>query len=232
MQSATPSDECVILLHGLGRTASSMKAMNRALRKNGYHTVNIDYPSRSRSVAELAAQTLPQALRQCRNKKPRRIHFVTHSMGGILLRYYLKDHRPAELGRVVMLSPPNKGSEVVDKLRHLRIYQWANGPAGQELGTDGLPTRLGAVDYPVGIITGNKAAFWDLWFSILIEGEDDGKVSIDSARLEGMRDYLVLPYSHTFIMQRRDVIDQVLYFLRQGHFRHGDKDSAAPHTAS
>ena len=119
-----------------------------------------------------------------------------------------------------MLSPPNQGSEVADELKDNMLYQWYNGPAGQELGRRGLPSRLGAAHYPVGIITGNRSAFWDYWFSRLIPGEDDGKVSVESARLDGMQDFLVLPFSHTFIMERQAVVEQVIHFLRTGRFMH------------
>ena len=108
---------------------------------------------------------------------------------------------------------------MADALRDNALYQWVNGPAGQELGKGGVPAaRLGPADYPVGIITGNRAVPWDLWFSKLIPGEDDGKVGVESARLEGMRDFLVVPYSHTFIMSRKEVIAQVLHFLETGRF--------------
>jgi len=214
------ASECVVLLHGLGRTARSMEDLEQALRRAGYATANIDYPSRSESIATLSERVVPEGINRCREEGARRIHFVTHSMGGIIVRHYLGEQRPVELGRVVMLSPPNRGSEVADELGGNRLYQWFNGPAGQELGTRGLPARLGPVDYPVGIITGNRAALWDRWFSTVLPGEDDGKVSVASARLEGMRDFLVVPYSHTFIMKREEVIKQVIHFLRNGRFRH------------
>ena len=224
--------ECVVLLHGLGRTAASMEELEEALRQAGYVTANIDYPSRSESITALSTRVVAEGIGRCRKRGAERIHFVTHSMGGILVRLYLSRERPEELGRVVMLSPPNQGSEVADELRDNPVYQWFNGPAGQELGTEGLPARLGPVDYPVGIITGNEAALWDLWFSRLIPGEDDGKVSVESARLEGMRDFLVVPYTHTFIMSREEVIEQVLHFLRTGRFRHSGSTAGSKRPAA
>ena len=215
------SRECVILLHGLARTKRSMKPLVAALQKAGFNTVNIDYASRAAPIEKLASEAVPEGVSTCRRQGARRIHFVTHSMGGILLRYYLAHHRPPELGRVVMLSPPNHGSEIADQLKENKLFRWFNGPAGQELGTEGLPQRLGPVDYPVGVITGNKSALWDRWFSSkLIPGPDDGKVSVESARLEGMTDFLVVPYSHSFIMRPVPVIRQVIHFLRHGRFDH------------
>ncbi len=215
-------EECVILLHGLARTAHSMRPLAKALEKAGFATVNIDYPSRAAPIEKLASEALPKGISTCRRLGARRIHFVTHSMGGILLRHYLAHHRLPELGRVVMLSPPNRGSEIADRMKENRLYRWFNGPAGQELGTSDLPQRLGPVDYPVGVITGSEPAPWDRWFSWrLLPGPDDGKVSVESARLEGMADFLVVPYSHSFIMRSAPVVRQVIHFLRHGRFDHG-----------
>ena len=152
------------------------------------------------------------------------MHFVTHSMGGILLRYYLSRHSIPELGRVVMLSPPNQGSAAADALLENPVYVWFNGPAGLQLGTgpDGIAASLGPVGFPLGIITGNRAAFFDSWLSDMIPGEDDGKVSVARAKVEGMTDFLVLPYSHSFIMEEEEVIAQTLHFLRHGMFQRDD----------
>jgi triacylglycerol lipase len=213
---------CVILLHGLARTHRSMHKMAAALEQSGYRTINMDYPSRKASIEHLALQVIPEALQQCSAPSCETIHFVTHSMGGILLRYYLS-HRPIErLGRVVMLSPPNKGSEVVDAMRGRPLFKWYNGPAGQQLGTgpDGLPASLGPVDFPLGVITGDAHAFYDTRLSNIIPGPDDGKVSVKSAQVEGMHDFLVLPYSHSFIMSKIQVILQTRHFLAHGSFIH------------
>ncbi len=214
--------ECVVLLHGLSRNAESMRPLEEALQKAGYLTANVDYASRSATIDRLADEAVPRGLRSCREQGARRISFVTHSMGGILLRWWLAHSRPPELGRVVMLAPPNHGSEIVDRLARYRAFRWVTGPAGAQLGTGpaGLPARLGPVDYPVGIITGDRKTLWDLGFSDWLPGPDDGKVSVQSARLEGMRDLLVVHASHTYIMLKDEVIAQVIAFLREGRFRH------------
>ncbi len=212
--------ECVILLHGLGRTADSMAELAEALEKAGFDTVNLDYPSRDDSVETLAMDVIPRGIEQCQAKNVQKIHFVTHSMGGILVRFYLT-RRPIEtLGRVVMLSPPNQGSEIADALKDNPLYQWYNGPAGQQLGTgpDSFIAGLGAVDYPVGVITGNTHAMFDAWFAGKIPGEDDGKVSVERAKVEGMADFLELPFSHPFIMKEKEIAAQTVYFLRHGAF--------------
>lgn len=193
-----------------------MKKMERALQREGYRTINCNYPSRDYSIESLAESFLPKALDQCRGGK---VHFVTHSMGGILVRHYLSRHQIPNLGRVVMLSPPNQGSEIADRLGHLWLYRWLNGVAGQQLGTkkDSLPYRLGPADYELGIITGNRSV--NLLLSLLLPGENDGKVSVARARLEGMSDFLVLPVCHPFIMRSDRVIWQCCHFLHHGHFK-------------
>lgn len=210
--------ECVILLHGLARTAKSLAAMGATLNAEGYMVVNVEYPSRKHTIEVLANRYISDAIKQCYIASTNRIHFVTHSMGGILVRFYLKDHNLALLGNVVMLSPPNQGSEVVDKLGSLPGFYLLNGPAGQQLGTGEtmLPKQLGAVNYPVGVITGNKSI--NLVLSMLIPGNDDGKVSVENAKLTGMTDFLVVQHTHPFIMNSKNMIRQTLIFLRYAKF--------------
>ena len=217
---ALQARECVILLHGLGRTYRSMAPMARDLDAAGYKTVNLDYASREHPIEQLAMAVIPEGLDRCSTQGAGRIHFVTHSMGGILVRYYLSQKTISGLGRVVMLSPPNQGSEVTDALQDTAFYQWFNGPAGKQLGTGpgSFVRRLGPVRYPVGVITGRSYAFFDSWLADLIPGPNDGKVAVARAKVEGMADFLVLPYSHPFIMKESEVIQQTIHFLRHGRF--------------
>ncbi len=222
--------ECVVLLHGLGRTYWSMQRMAQTLEAAGFRTVNLDYPSRKHSIEKLAMEVIPEGIQRCHAKGTHTIHFVTHSMGGIVLRYYLSKHTIEGLGRVVMLSPPNQGSEVTDALQDTALHQWYYGPAGRQLSTgpDSLVAQLGPVYYPVGVITGNEHAFFDAWFSGLIPGQDDGKVSVESSKVEGMTDFLVLPYAHPYIMQEEEVMAQTIYFLSHGRFRGTDVHFPSP----
>ena len=217
-----PTKSCVVLLHGLGRTHRSMGPMAAFLASAGYHTANIDYPSTDDVIEALAEAAVTEGIASCRSAVPGTpIHFVTHSMGGILVRYYLARHRVPELGRVVMISPPNQGSEVAEALRGLPFYRWLNGPAGQQLGTGpgSLPAALGPVDFPLGIITGSESSIFDFWLSGVFTGENDGKVSVARTKVAGMTDFIVVPHSHTFIMQQDDVMAQVRFFLKNGRFR-------------
>jgi pimeloyl-ACP methyl ester carboxylesterase len=225
-EASPGATECVVLLHGLARTENSLRKLENAVREAGYVAVNLGYPSREEPIETLASHVIPRALQRCQAANTGQVHFITHSLGGILVRYYLSRHRLGELGRVVMLSPPNQGSEAADQLQDLGLYEWFNGPAGQQLvtGPDGIPTQLGPVDYPVGVITGNRHAFFDSWLADLFPGEHDGKVSVERAKVEGMRDFLVVPYAHPFIMNADEVIGQSLHFLRHGRFARSGAD--------
>ena len=212
--------EEVILLHGLCRTSRSMVKMKNALTAAGYKVRNADYPSRTASVPKLAEDAIGKAVGDCRRDGATKIDFVTHSMGGILVRSYLSRHEIPSLGRVVMLAPPNQGSEIVDKLGRLFLFKWINGPAGSELGTgkNSLPNKLGPANFPLGIIAGDRSINWIN--SRLIPGRDDGKVSVERTILAGMTDHIVIHATHPFIMCNREAIRQTIQFLRAGGFDH------------
>jgi len=211
--------DCVVLLHGLARTSMSMNKMQRALVKEGYETANIGYPSRGYTVEELAQMAVSEGLQQCRsNGEIERIHFVTHSLGGILLRQYLSTADIAELGRVVMLGPPNQGSAAVDKLAGVPGFDWLNGPAGRQLGKgeDSVPLKLGPADFELGVIAANRTI--DPITSSMLENPDDGRVSVDDTKLEGMADFVVVKHSHAFMMRMRGPIELTIRFLKTGSF--------------
>lgn len=215
---ADTGEECVILLHGLGRTERSMNKIEDQLQDAGYRVWNAGYKSTKSSIPELSDSSISEGLGYCRNKQGQKIHFVTHSLGGILVRYYLQEHAVENLGRIVMLAPPNQGSEVADELRKFEWFGELLGPAALALGTakEDIPKSLEPIPGEIGIIAGNSTS--DPWFSPMIPGEDDGKVSVESTRLEEMRDFLIVPESHTFIMRDGEVIKQIMAFLREGKF--------------
>lgn len=215
---------CVILLHGLARRESSMDKLAQTLTDNGFMSVNLGYPSRDHAIELLADKAITPALKACDGTT--KINFVTHSLGGILVRQYLSTQTIPNLRYVVMLSPPNKGSEVVDKLAGMPGFYWLNGDAGLQLGTDALsvPNTLGPANFNLGVIAGNQSINWIL--SLLIPGSDDGKVSIARTKIQGMNDHIEMPTTHPLMMKNNDVISQVIYYLNNGEFNHGSSKSS------
>ncbi|TVP59202.1 MAG: alpha/beta hydrolase [Halomonadaceae bacterium] len=210
--------EQVVLLHGLARSSGSMEVMADALKEAGYGVCNIAYPSTDHSLEVLLEKTVLPAVKLCFGDGNQPVHFVTHSMGGILVRMLYKAAPELVTGRTVMLGTPNKGSEAVDELKDLTVFSWLNGPAGHQMGTgdDSVPRSLGPAEFEVGIIAGTKS--YNPLLSSLIPGKDDGKVSLESAKLEGMADFLAASVNHTFMMKDPEVIRQSLHFLKHGKF--------------
>ncbi len=216
--SATVTNETVIVLHGLARTPKSMKRMDASLKAAGYDVHVMRYPTRKKTVELLSADHLAPVVASCQARKPNKIHFVAHSLGTIVTRHYLSVTNLHNLGRIVMLGPPNRGSEVVDKLGHMTLYQWINGPAGSQLGvsTNSLPNTLPVPAADIGVIAGTRSINWIL--SSMIPGKDDGKVSLENAKIEGMKDFATVPTSHPYIMKNRKVIELTIQFLQNGKF--------------
>lgn len=216
VQTNTIAQNCVILLHGLMRSDASMSRLDEYLQKNHYFTINLDYPSNKQTIQNLSKNYIKPALEQC--PKDSKVHFVTHSMGGILVRHYIHDHKIHNLGRVVMLGPPNQGSELIDKLKKLPTFEWIHGPAGLELSTDvnSTPISLGAADFELGIIAGKYSV--NPILSTMIPGKDDGKVSVERTKVDGMQDHIIMPTTHPFMMRNKKVMEQVVSFLETGKF--------------
>ena len=210
----------VVLLHGMGRSALSMKRIEWALVNRGYRVTNISYPSTRFGVERIVTTHLLPELHRIQRSSPARIHFVTHSLGGILLRHCISLQALTTPGRAVMLGPPNGGSEIADTFKKWFCYRLLVGPAGQQLGTGtwDLPRTLGPAPqgFEVGIIAGDRSL--NPIFSRLLPGPNDGKVTVAGTRLEGMTDFLVVHHSHTWLPWSKAVICQVLAFLETGRF--------------
>jgi pimeloyl-ACP methyl ester carboxylesterase len=218
------ASETVIILHGIARSSASMKPVQKMLEESGYQVVSIDYPSTTLSLDGIADALHNNQLSADFWQQAEKVHFVTHSMGGLTARRYLqkfhKDIPAGKLGRVVMLAPPNGGSEVADLLQGLWPYRWYYGPAGQELTTQAQGSIHDTVYYELGIIAGTKR--WPYLVSALVvPGISDGRVSIERTKLAGMKDHICVDGTHTFLMDRTDTQAQILNFLKNGAFDHG-----------
>ena len=219
VSNVAAASECVVLLHGLARTSMSLNTMQQALEEDGFLTANIDYPSREHAIAELADIAVEQGLATCRaGEDVQKIHFVTHSLGGILVRQYLSEEAIPELGRVVMLGPPNQGSNAADDLDGVPGFDWINGPAGRQLGKgeESVPLALGPVDFELGVIAGDRTI--DPITSYVLPDPDDGRVSVEDTKIDGMDDFVVVNHSHAFMMSMDEPIKLTKLFLRTGSF--------------
>jgi triacylglycerol lipase len=217
--SNVQATECVVLLHGLMRSSWSMDTMYEAVVDAGFVAVNIDYPSRDYPIEELAPMAVGDGLEFCRKIDDlQRIHFVTHSLGGILVRQYLANNDIPELGRVVMLGPPNQGSIAADSFIDIPGFDWLNGPAGKQLGKgeQSVPLALGPAEFELGVIAGDRSI--DPITSAVLDNPDDGRVSVEDTKLEGMTDFIVVSHSHAFMMRMRVPVDLTIQFLRTGAF--------------
>ncbi len=206
-------NETVVLLHGLGRTHASMVPLAIAARMRGYRVINWRYRSNTRTIgenAELFASKVAPRLASAE-----RVHFVTHSLGGIIVRRFLATHTLPNLGRVVMLAPPNGGSEVADVLQ-----DWlAPVKPLRELGTGAtsVPRALPHANYPVGVIAGSRSHI-PLFSRWMHDVPNDGVVSVETTKLAGMQDFVVLHRTHTFLPWAPDAMRQVFVFIAAGRF--------------
>ena len=221
--AAAAVEGTVVLLHGLGRSENNMRILEWRLEARGYRVCNVGYDTRVATIED-AADEVARAIAVCEpGIGP--VHFVTHSLGGLVLRALLPRYPDLRPGRAVMLAPPNHGSEIADRLRDLGWLTAVMGPLAAQLGTrpEDLPKRLPVPSIPFGVIAG------DDWINpagpLWLPSPHDGTVSVESTRLEGMRDHIVLPYTHTFIVAAGPVADEVDTFLRRGRF--GAEERAA-----
>jgi triacylglycerol lipase len=178
-----------------------------------YEVHRLAYPSTKEDLGQLGEQIRSEAQGLC----PTTPNFLTHSMGGIILRVIKSTHPDFAVARVVMLGPPNNGSEIVDEWWDWKLFVQLNGPAGARLGRDGIVTELPNVEFDLGIIAGSRSL--NPYYSHLITGPDDGKVSIEATNVAGMQDHIVLPVTHTFMMNSGEVLNQALHFFQNGYFR-------------
>lgn len=205
----------VVILHGIFRTHRSMAKLAKFFSTNGFKVLNVDYPSTRHDIAKLAEIIHPQ-IEAFSKTVEGRIHFIGYSMGGLIIRAYLHRFRPQKLGRVLLVATPNKGSEVADFIKDWRLYKILYGPAGQQLITDQTTfcNVFGDVNYELGVIAGNRAV--DHISSWIIGKPNDGKVSVESACLPGMKTHVVIPANHTFFPNNKIMWRHALSFFQTG----------------
>ncbi len=194
-----------------------MRGLAKFLERSGFDVLNLNYPSTRHDLEALAGLIHPR-IAEFVSAGSGKVHFVGHSMGGLLIRAYLRKHRPVRLGRVVMVGTPNGGSEVADLLKDFFFYRKLYGPAGQQLVTDqqSFAHILGGIDFELGVIAGNRSI--DPISSRIIGKPNDGKVSIESVYVKGASDTITLPANHAFFPSNRRMWTQTLHFLTTGRF--------------
>tara|TARA_R110001592_G_scaffold59200_1_gene179609 strand:- start:60104 stop:60895 length:792 start_codon:yes stop_codon:yes gene_type:complete len=224
LNPAISNKQCVVLVHGLWRSGWAMRSIANDLNDYAYQTVSISYPSTSISIPEIAESYLPPAIEECKQGGAELIHIVSHSMGGIVVRQYLQNNHLPLGGKVVMLSPPNQGSELSEKFGDAGWYQHIVGPAGVSLSKKegGIISSLKAVKEPVGIIAAYRD--WSLFPSTWLPEPNDGTVSVDSMKLAEMDDFVLINSGHATMRFNNDTHQQIRYFLSRGEFYHSEHD--------
>jgi len=210
--------DVVYLLHGLGRSTFSMRVLASRLEDSGFFVYNIGYPSINKTPEEIL-ENISQQIDASLPKTNQTVHFVGHSLGGLLIRAYLEKTNVRNLGNVVLMGTPNKGTTLVDNYRDSWWMQML-GPAALALSTDenSFPNSIGKPYYPVGIIAGvyGKNDNEDI-----LPGEDDGLVPLKSTKIDGMTDFIAIETSHYMMRYNQEVADQTIMFLRHGRFKEG-----------
>ncbi len=221
-----PLTKIIVLLHGILRSKTDMLPLTIYLEKRGYSTINILYPSRKMSLEEIVEFVHDKIKNNSHYTPDKTLHFVTHSMGGLIARYYIAKRKPENLGKVVMLGPPNTGSEFADLLTETELlaplFEKIFGPAGQQMTTDYEHIEHD-ITYPLGIIAGNVSVNpLSPW---VLKGEHDGIVPVERTKIEGMSDHIVMKATHSFMMFNPAVMAQVAHFLEHGHFNHEEDET-------
>lgn len=211
----------VVVIHGLGWFRDTLKPTVKYLNQRGYTPVRFTYDSRSPLLEMELVERIDTLIReQCPDPK-RRIHFVAHSMGCIVTRLYLKHRQPKRLGRVVLLTPPNQGTELADLVGRSELLKEFFGKGASDLGTHAasLPNSLPAATYAPGIIMGNRSMFAPLsWY---LQGPDDGVIRVERGKMPGMGGFIVVPSTHTRLPGASGALREMDHYLQTGKFSSG-----------
>jgi pimeloyl-ACP methyl ester carboxylesterase len=216
--------ERVILLHGLGRSEHAMFYLQKRINSAGFSTQSISYRSMKDNPDTIIDSVGEEVMRCCHNKGDT-VHFVGHSLGGLVVRAYLEKYPLQNIGHVVLLGTPNQGSELVDKYGESWLFGLL-GPTARQLGTGqaDFPKRIAHPYYPLGIIAGSSSIL--PMTSRVLPGPDDGMVAVESTKVEGMTDYILVDTNHSMLIYNETVADEVIHFLRKGEFSHASSLSS------
>lgn len=216
LNAGDPGDkDIVVLIHGLARSNAAMWLLNLRLRRAGFHVEAVGYDSLNRTPEQIV-ENISQQIDSCCKEKNNQIHFVGHSLGGLLARAYLQKNQLRNLGRVVLLGTPNHGTEVAD---YFQDKWWAKiaGPTALSLGTgqESFPNTLDDPYYPVGVIAGIRQNNNDH----ILPGLDDGLVSLESTKVKNMDDFMIVYSGHSMMRYNEEVVNQTVHFLYKGKFK-------------
>ena len=216
-KNSAEAEHLVLLLHGLGRSPALFKKMERALRTQGYQAVAMAYPSLHGDISA-HANNLNALLEKLEGVE--RVSFVTHSLGGLVVRAALgrgeakKAH--IEVERIVMIAPPNQGSQLAQALGEWKLFGLILGPSAVAIAEGIAPALPKLTGYEIGVVAGGTGADG---FNPWLSGDDDGVVTVAETKLSGMQDFLLLEATHTFLPQKSKALEASLNFLEFGRFR-------------
>jgi pimeloyl-ACP methyl ester carboxylesterase len=219
------NNRLVILLHGIMKSSKKMQGLANFLKRNNFDILNIDYPSTKFPLEDLV-EIIHTDISRALELNYQKIYFIGFSMGGLLARAYLNKYRIENLANIVFIGTPNHGSEVADFFNRFKFFRFIFGPAGQQLVTnqDSFIHVLGSPYYEFGVIAGDFSV--NLLLSKIIKKPNDGKVSVESTKLDGMKDHLVLSTSHPFMIRNRKVWEYTLNFMLHSSFCPSERSEA------
>lgn len=210
-----PHKEGVILLHGFARSKTAMWRLAGRLEDAGYSVHRIGYDSLTQDIDAIKKEVFFKINSYMKNRS-NRVHFVGHSFGGLLIRSYLGENKVKNIGNVVLMGSPSKGTPAVDYLKDKWYFKYA-GPSIMTMSSRGSAflSSLKEPDYNLGIIAGVSESSSN---ESILNGKNDGIVPIESTKVSGMKDFIIIETSHTMMRYSEDVAEQTIYFLRNGVF--------------
>ena len=208
--------EWVVLVHGLLSGPRALLPIEKELVRNGYRVISFRYDSRNQSIKS-ASEMLGREIAHRIPAGAKRVHFVTHSLGTIIVRYHLAESTMKNQGRFVMIAPPNQGSSWGRTLvKNVPFFNYILGVAGRDVQHSPASRLPGPPPCEFGIIAGAMGNSYGL--NPFIIGDNDGTIAVSETVLDGATDYLLVRGQHTLLLSRKDVIDNVVSFLGTGKF--------------